>query len=90
MHCWPVTEVKVKSGVKEEPMKKFIYVTVALMLMLIFIGCVAPMTPEQRKELYESREINNLTEGVEALREDATIQRVIRQQISRLRTTEGD
>jgi len=54
----------VKSGVKEEPMKKFIYVTVALMLMLIFIGCVAPMTPEQRKELYDSREINNLKEGV--------------------------
>ena len=64
MHCWPATEVNVKSGVKEEPMKKFIYVTVALMLMLIFIGCVTTMTPEQRKELYESREINNLTEGV--------------------------
>jgi hypothetical protein len=64
MHCWPATEVKVKSGVKEEPMKKFIYVTVALMLMLMFIGCVSTMTPEQRKELYDSREINNLTEGV--------------------------
>ena len=39
-------------------MIKFIYVTVALMLMLIFIGCVATMTPEQRKETY------NLTEEV--------------------------
>jgi len=54
----------VKSGVKEEPMKKSIYVTVALMLMLIFIGCVATMTPEERKELYDSRESYNLTEGV--------------------------
>ena len=63
-HCWPATEVKVKSGVKEKPMKKFIYVTVALMLLLMFIGCVATMTPEQRKERYDSREINNLTEGV--------------------------
>jgi cbb3-type cytochrome oxidase subunit 3 len=54
----------VKSGVKEKPMKKFIYVTVALMLLLMFIGCVATMTPEQRKERYDSREINNLTEGV--------------------------
>ena len=44
-------------------MKKFIYITVAFMLMLIFIGC-ATMTPEQRKELYDSREIYNLTEGV--------------------------
>ena len=48
----------------EKPMKKFIYVAVVLMLTLIFIGCVSTMTPEQRKELYESREINNLTEGV--------------------------
>jgi hypothetical protein len=64
MHCWPPSEVSVKSEGMEEPMKKFIYVTVALTLALILIGCVAPMTPEQRKELYESREINNLTEGV--------------------------
>jgi hypothetical protein len=54
-HCWPTTEVKVKSGVKEEPMKKFIYVTVALMLVLILIGCFATMTPEQRKETYDLR-----------------------------------
>ncbi len=57
-------EVNVKSRVKEEAMKKFIYVTVALMLMLIFIGCMATMTPEQRKERYDSRETYNLTEGV--------------------------
>ena len=44
-------------------MKKFTYITVAFMLMAVFIGC-ATMTPEQRKELYDSREINNLTEGV--------------------------
>lgn len=30
-------------------MKRFIYITVILMLMLIFIGC-ATMTAEQRKE----------------------------------------
>ena len=45
-------------------MKKFIYVTVALMLMLICIGCVATMTPEQRRELYDSKGYYNLTEGV--------------------------
>ncbi|MGZ6210378.1 MAG: hypothetical protein ACXWMH_08215 [Syntrophales bacterium] len=36
-------------------MKKFICIAVAFMLMLIFIGCSATMTPEQRKELYEDR-----------------------------------
>jgi hypothetical protein len=36
-------------------MKKFIYITVALMLTLIFIGCFATMTPEQRKETYDLR-----------------------------------
>ncbi len=45
-------------------MKKFISVAIALMLILIFIGCDATMTPEQRRELYDAREINNLTEGV--------------------------
>jgi hypothetical protein len=35
-------------------MKKFIYITVAFMLMLIFIGC-ATMTPEERKESYDLR-----------------------------------
>jgi len=44
----------VKSGVKEETMKKFISITVAFMLMLIFIGCAA-MTPEERKERYDLR-----------------------------------
>jgi len=34
-------------------MKKFIYITVAFMLMLIFIGCAT--TPEQRKETYDLR-----------------------------------
>jgi hypothetical protein len=53
-----------KRGVKEEPMKKFICVTVALMLMVVFIGCAGTMTPEQRKELYDTRESYNLTEGV--------------------------
>jgi hypothetical protein len=46
----------VKSGVKEETMKKFICIAVAFMLMLIFIGCSATMTPEQRKELYQERQ----------------------------------
>ena len=37
-------------------MKKFIYIiTVTFMLMLIFIGCYATMTPEQRKETYDLR-----------------------------------
>ena len=55
MHRWPATEVNVKSGVKEEPMKKLIYVTVALMLMLIFIGCFGTMMQEQHKEKYDLR-----------------------------------
>jgi hypothetical protein len=46
----------VKSGVKEEMMKKFIYIAVAFMLMFIFNGCYATMTPEQRKETYDMRE----------------------------------
>jgi hypothetical protein len=46
----------VKSGVKEETMKKFTCIAVAFMLMLIFIGCSATMTPEQRKELYQERQ----------------------------------
>jgi len=36
-------------------MKKFIYITVVFMLMFIFIGCFATMTPEQRKETYDLR-----------------------------------
>jgi len=40
-------------------MKKFIYVTVAFMLMLVFIGC-ATTTPDQRKETYDMRkEVGN-------------------------------
>ncbi len=35
-------------------MKKFIYITVAFMVMLVFIGCAA-MTPEERKETYDLR-----------------------------------
>ncbi len=42
-------------------MKKFIYATVALMLMLTLIRCI---TPEKRKELSDARDMNNLTEGV--------------------------
>ena len=39
-------------------MKKFIYITVAFMLMLIFIGCAT--TPEQRKESYDlSKDVGN-------------------------------
>jgi hypothetical protein len=34
------------------------------MLILIFIGCTGTMTPEQRKEHYDSRDYYNLTEGV--------------------------
>jgi len=38
-------------------MKKFIYIIiVAFMLMTIFIGCAATMTPEQRKETYDLRQ----------------------------------
>ena len=41
-------------------MKKLIYITVALMLMSVFIGCFATMTPEQRKETYDMRkEVGN-------------------------------
>jgi hypothetical protein len=40
-------------------MKKFIYIIVAFMLMLVFIGCAA-MTPEERKETYDMRkEVGN-------------------------------
>ncbi len=53
-HCWPATEVDLTSEVKEETMKKFICIAVALMLILIFIGC-STMTPEQRKETYDLR-----------------------------------
>jgi len=35
-------------------MKKFIYITVAFMVMLVFIGC-ATMTPGERKETYDLR-----------------------------------
>ena len=38
-------------------MKKFISITVVFMLILIFIGCSATMTSEQRKELYEERDL---------------------------------
>jgi len=44
-------------------MRTFIYITIAFMLMLIFIGC-GTMTPEQREELYHSRENYNLTGNV--------------------------
>ena len=54
-HCWPATEVNEKSGVKEETMKKFICIAVAFMLMLMFIGCSATMTSEQRKDTYDLR-----------------------------------
>ena len=40
-------------------MKRFIYITVAFMVMLVFIGC-ATTTPEQRKETYDMRkEVGN-------------------------------
>ena len=45
-------------------MKKLISVIVALMLISIFIGCALTTTPEQRKELRDSREIYDLTEEV--------------------------
>ena len=37
-------------------MKKFIFILVAFILMAIFIGCAATMTPEQRKETYDLRQ----------------------------------
>jgi hypothetical protein len=36
-------------------MKKFIYTTIAFMLMFIFVGCYATMTSEQRRETYDLR-----------------------------------
>lgn len=36
-------------------MKRLIYIIVVFMLMLIFVGCFATMTPEQRKETYDMR-----------------------------------
>jgi hypothetical protein len=41
--------------VKEEMMKRLICIIVGFMLMLIFIGCFATMTPEQRKETFDMR-----------------------------------
>jgi len=41
---------------KEEMMKRLIHVIiVAFIFMLLFIGCFATMTPEQRKETYDMR-----------------------------------
>lgn len=41
-------------------MKKFIYIAIAFMFMLILIGCAATMTPEERKETYDMRkEVGN-------------------------------
>ena len=45
-------------------MNRFIFMTVSIILLLIFIGCAGTMTPEQRREYYDSREMYNLTEGV--------------------------
>ncbi len=45
-------------------MKKLICIAVALMLMLIFIGCSATMSQEQRKELYEDRKESDLRGSV--------------------------
>jgi len=42
-------------------MKKFIYITVASILMAMFIGC---RTAEQRKELYEQRDTIDLRNEV--------------------------
>ena len=42
-------------------MKRFIYITIVLLLIMTLITCI---TPEKRKELSDAREINNLTEGV--------------------------
>ena len=36
-------------------MKKFMFITISFMLMLLFIGCFATMTPEQRRETYDLR-----------------------------------
>ena len=36
-------------------MKRFISITVVLMIVLIFMGCFATMSPEQRKETYDLR-----------------------------------
>jgi hypothetical protein len=36
-------------------MKKLIYTAIGFMFMLIFIGCFATMTPEERKEKYDLR-----------------------------------
>jgi len=55
--------VSIPSG-KEETTKKSICIAVAFMLMLIFIGCSATMTPEQRKELYEERKETDLRSSV--------------------------
>ena len=55
-HCWTATEVNMKTGVKEETMKKLIYITTAFMLMSMFIGCSAMMTPEQHNSTYDLRE----------------------------------
>lgn len=36
-------------------MKRFIYITLVLMLMSLFIGCFATMGSEERKETYDLR-----------------------------------
>ena len=43
-------------------MKKFIYIMVTFLLMLILSGCAT--TPEQRKEIYEQRVTSDLPTSV--------------------------
>jgi hypothetical protein len=52
---WALDDVSPDPNHKEEKMKKFIFIIATFMLMLIFIGCYATMTPEQRRETYDLR-----------------------------------
>ena len=40
-------------------MKRFVYITMGLMLISLFIGCFATMSSEERKEAYDMRNVGN-------------------------------
>ncbi len=46
-------------------MKKIVYITVVLMVMVIMsIGCSATMTPEEREATYQQRKESDLRQSV--------------------------
>jgi hypothetical protein len=40
-------------------MKRFVYITLGLMLISLFIGCFGTMSSEERKATYDLRNVGN-------------------------------